>query len=470
MIKNCKEETHEMVIIGAGVSGCSTAIRLIQKGISPLIIDKDSFPRDTVGEGLSAAIGPYLKELGILDEVLACPHVVQKRSLQLVSPGGYKAYTEIDFNKPFYNERLHDFPFGFNVRRKYFDMIFFDKAIELGADIRTKMEVVKVLTNLKGDVTGLIVKNAEGERIQLNTSLVIDCSGRSSVLAKQLDIRGVLEDVFDGQWANFAIRLHFTNVNMEYLTKDIPNYDPATVNILPDKDCWYWFIPLDIEKGLISIGFVARYKLKQYIDDSSDKKQAYINLIAKHPVLKKVIEGAQVSDDIVATSRLGHMNSKMCGAGYICIGDAAFFADPAWGTGVTIALRSSKIAADCIEKAYQKSDYSETMTNAYESDFRKFIQSPFNSIRAYNYYYNDSEYVDFIVNRLNQHPTDMDMIGAVLFDYASHDEFQKWTFKEFKAFVKATGRLPVLTKVSQFNFDNGTLAGQTISNLMDQKV
>jgi flavin-dependent dehydrogenase len=285
------------------------------------------------------------------------------------------------------------------------------------------------------------------------------------VLAKQLDIRGVLEDVFEGQWANFAIRLHFFNVNMKYFTEGVPNYDPATVNILPEKDCWYWFIPLDLEKGMVSIGFVARYKLKKYIDDSIDKKQAYVDLIARHPVLAKVIEGAEVSDNIVATSRLGHMNTKMCGSGYICVGDAAFFADPAWGTGVTIALRSAEIAADIVTRAHQKSDYSDAMVEEYEKRFREVIQSPFNSIRAYNYYYNDTEYVDFIVDRLNKNSSDMDMIGAVLFDYASHEEFQKWTFREFKAFVRERGRLPVLSKVSQFNFDDGTIAGQKISGL-----
>jgi 2-polyprenyl-6-methoxyphenol hydroxylase-like FAD-dependent oxidoreductase len=79
-----KTEKHEIVIIGAGISGCSTAIRLLKQGIKPLLIDKATFPRDTVGEGLSAAIGPYLMDLGILDDILACPHVVKKRSIQLL--------------------------------------------------------------------------------------------------------------------------------------------------------------------------------------------------------------------------------------------------------------------------------------------------------------------------------------------------------------------------------------------------
>jgi hypothetical protein len=49
----------------------------------------------------------------------------------------------------------------------------------------------------------------------------------------------------------------------------------------------------------------------------------------------------------------------------------------------------------------------------------------------------------------------MDMLGAVIFDFISHQEFQRWSFREFKAYVSKTGRLPVLDRVSQLDFDTG---------------
>lgn len=60
---------REVVIVGAGVSGSSTAIRLLKQGIRPLMIDKAIFPREVVGEGLSPVICEYLKELDVLEEI-----------------------------------------------------------------------------------------------------------------------------------------------------------------------------------------------------------------------------------------------------------------------------------------------------------------------------------------------------------------------------------------------------------------
>jgi hypothetical protein len=55
----------------------------------------------------------------------------------------------------------------------------------------------------------------------------------------------------------------------------------------------------------------------------------------------------------------------------------------------------------------------------------------------------------------------MDMLGGVLFDYVSHEEFHTWSYREFKAYVRETGRMPVMEKVSQLDFDTGRFADGT---------
>ncbi len=439
-----------VVIIGAGVSGSSTAIRLLESGVTPLVVDAVNFPRDTVGEGLSAAIGPYLKELGIVDEINS-GNFLKKVSLQLVSPGGYKSYTKIDLNKKPYKNGMHEFPWGFNVRRKNFDMVFLNRARKLGAEIWLETKATEYHVDKNGQICGVSLVDKDKNKIYVNTPLVIDCSGRRSLLAKQFELRQPLQNIFEGQWANFAVRCHFRNVNMAPLKEQVQDYDFATVNILPYIDCWYWFIPL--EENLISIGFVARSKMQQYLDKSLDKKSAYRKLLAKHPVLNEVIKDADMLDDVAVTSNLGHMNTRFSGKGYLCVGDAAFFADPAWGTGVTISLLTSKLASEIAIQAIHENTYSEIFLGKYDKLYREYLQNPVNSIRAFNYYYNDTDYVDFLVKRLGNNQYDMDVIGAVLFDYLPHKEFEKWTYREFKEYVKQTGKIPTLNKVSQINFD-----------------
>ncbi|MFN7963728.1 MAG: NAD(P)/FAD-dependent oxidoreductase [Thermoanaerobaculia bacterium] len=447
-------ESRDIVVLGAGISGSSTAIRLQEAGLNVLLVDQADFPRDTAGEGISPAITPFLAELGILDTINQ-PPFVKKRSFQFVSPSGDKGYTAVDLSKPPYKDGVHSYPWGFNVQRYYFDMVFLDRAKAVGAEVRLKTRARNLVLDSEGVVTGVALVAPDGHDYEVKSRLVIDCTGRQSMVARQLALRAPLEHVFEGQWANFAVRCHFRNVNMQPLMADNPRYDPATVNIFPSNDCWLWFIPINLEQGLISIGFVARSRVSNFFEGMPNKKEGYRELFARHQVVRKVIEKAELDDNIVSTGRLGHMNSRMAGDGFLCVGDAAFFADPAWGTGVTICLASSKMAAETAVEAARQEDFSNGLLQQYERRYREMIRCPFNSIRAYNYYYNDTEYINFITRRLAKNQNDMDMLGAVLFDYASHEEFQSWTFREFKAYVAETGRMPAMERVSQLDFDTG---------------
>jgi flavin-dependent dehydrogenase len=447
------KSNYPVIIIGGGVSGSSTAIRLLQQGITPLVIEKAEFPREVVGEGLSPAICSYLDEIEVLDEINN-GDFMKKTSLQLVSPKGDLAYAQTDFNKDIYNHGIHREPWGFNVKRKDFDMVIMNKAKEKGAIVMENTTVTKILTNEDESIKGVVIKNKDYKTKEVYSPLVIDCSGRSSRLAKQFELRKPLENVFEGQWANFAIRCYFKNINTEPIVGANENYDQATVNILPFTDCWYWIIPL--EDNLVSIGFVARSKTKNYLEsvEGENKLDTYRKLIERHPVLKKVVENADMLENVLGTSRLGHMNTRMSGKGFMCVGDAGFFADPAWATGVTVALITSKHAANVAVEAIKNDDYSEQQMQKYEDKYNEYLKNPFNSIRAYNTYYGDLDYVNFLVKRLSEKPEEMHLINAVLFDYVSHSKFNEWTYNVFKAYVAETGDLPVVNKVSQLNFDS----------------
>lgn len=452
------DESHDVLILGAGIGGSATAIRLAKRGIKALVVDKSKFPRDIVGEGLSPGIAEHLDELGVLEEVDRNENCLKKASIQLVSIPGNTSYTHVDLNKKHYSDGGHQFEYGWNVRRRDFDHILFKKAEEHGAEMRTEVMAKEVIYDAETDtVEGVVLKDLQANReYVVKTRVVIDCTGRNSVIGKQLSLKDTLQEVMDGQWANFAIRTEFRNVNLDPLVNSNENYDPATVSFLPAENCWYWFIPLNIEEKLYSIGFVARSKIRQKIkQEGLTTKESYQLLIEQHPVLKKVIEGAEMQDNYVSTSQLGHLSKKMAGKGFLSVGDSAFFADPAWGTGVLLALRSSRLAVDVVADILANNDDADLSLSfdEYERQYMKMISDPFNNIRAFNYYYNDTEYFDFIVQNLAEEPEDMDMIGAVIFDYASHTKFQDWTYKQFKRFVAEKGRFPVMDKVSQIEFD-----------------
>ncbi|MGI6560798.1 MAG: NAD(P)/FAD-dependent oxidoreductase [Saccharofermentanales bacterium] len=63
---------HSVIIVGGGLGGATCAFFCSKLGLDVLMVEKDQFPRDKIcGDGLQAPMYPILKEMGILDDVLA---------------------------------------------------------------------------------------------------------------------------------------------------------------------------------------------------------------------------------------------------------------------------------------------------------------------------------------------------------------------------------------------------------------
>ena len=72
-------EIYDVVIVGAGPSGSTTAYYLAKEGFKVLLVDKFNFPRDkTCGDGLTPRALQILDEMGILDKVKQVGHRLDK--------------------------------------------------------------------------------------------------------------------------------------------------------------------------------------------------------------------------------------------------------------------------------------------------------------------------------------------------------------------------------------------------------
>ena len=64
--------SHDVIVIGAGPGGSTTAFYLAQAGLNTLLLDKADFPRDkTCGDGLTPRALHVLAEIGVLDSLAA---------------------------------------------------------------------------------------------------------------------------------------------------------------------------------------------------------------------------------------------------------------------------------------------------------------------------------------------------------------------------------------------------------------
>ncbi|MGH1542599.1 MAG: NAD(P)/FAD-dependent oxidoreductase [Arenicella sp.] len=162
----------DVLIIGAGPSGCACAIQLLRQGKKVTIVDKTKFPRHAPGETLHPAIEPLLEKLGVKKTALKLSSIRHKGITNIVN--GKLSYTP-------YNEAMSWK--GFQFLRSELDHVLLLKAKNLGATVLFNHKPKKFAY----DAIGKIVK-VHFQDITIEPEYVIDAAGRSGLLAKRLNI------------------------------------------------------------------------------------------------------------------------------------------------------------------------------------------------------------------------------------------------------------------------------------------
>ena len=114
--------THpcDVLVLGGGPAGSSIAAILAERGWKVEVWEKNPHPRFHIGESLLPHTLPYLKQLGVFEEVAKIG--LQKFGAELVSPDHDNPVT-LYFSGAL--DKSH--PYAFQVRRSEFDNILLRK-------------------------------------------------------------------------------------------------------------------------------------------------------------------------------------------------------------------------------------------------------------------------------------------------------------------------------------------------------
>ncbi|MCG9697838.1 NAD(P)/FAD-dependent oxidoreductase [Shewanella sp. Isolate11] len=356
------EQDYDVVIIGAGPSGSVAASLLQQQGRRVLVLEKQQFPRFSIGESLLPCCMQILE---------------QANMITAVNQAGFQFKNGAAFNA---NGRATLFDFTdkytagpgttFQVQRGEFDKLLADSASQQGVEIRYKQTVTAVELD---DKPQLSVTNDEGENYQVSAKFILDASGFGRVLPRLLDLE---------RPSNLPTRSAiFTHIEDNIEQVDMGNYqfdrNKILISVHPDnQDIWYWLIPFS--NGRCSLGVVAEPHLLGDVD--KDLEANLLRLVAEEPRLKQLLSKSKIVRDCAKLQGYSANVSTLATDKFALLGNAGEFLDPVFSSGVTIAMQSASMAVDCLgkqldgERVDWQQDYATPLMRGVDT-FRTYVEA-----------------------------------------------------------------------------------------------
>src|SRR5688572_11549424 len=166
-------EAWDSIVVGARCAGSPVAMLLARKGYRVLVVDRATFPSDTISTHVVHPLGvAALERWGLLDRLIAtgCPPI--------------HTYA-FDFGPMTISGSpgTDDSPVAYCPRRIVLDKLLVDAAAEAGAEVREGFTVDEVLIE-NGAVVGIRGHSKDGKTVTERARVVVGADGRHSHVAK----------------------------------------------------------------------------------------------------------------------------------------------------------------------------------------------------------------------------------------------------------------------------------------------
>ncbi|MEX8194666.1 NAD(P)/FAD-dependent oxidoreductase [Comamonas guangdongensis] len=382
-------EKTEILIMGAGPSGSVAAGLLRKQGRQVLIVEKEIFPRFSIGESLLPQSMEYIEQAGMLQDVVEAGF--QYKNGAAFAKGALR--TAFDFRDKF----SPGWGTTYQVQRANFDKVLADAAEKAGTEIRYRHTVVAV--DVSGAQPRVTVRSPEGEEYVVQARFLLDASGFARILPRMLDLE---------RPSDFPVRgALFTHIEDRIVAQDMDR-SKILISVHPEyQDVWFWTIPFS--NGRCSQGVVATPEfLARYQGTEVERLQA---IIAEAPSLSQVLRHAQWDTPGRSITGYSANVTSLWGSGYALLGNAGEFLDPVFSSGVTIAFKSASLAAACIARMWQGEAVD------WQADYAVPLQAGVNTFRAFVQGWYDGGFQDVIFHESHA-PEIRRMIASILAGYA----------------------------------------------------
>lgn len=317
------KEFVDVLIIGAGPSGCVSASYLHNNNVKIKVVEKTKFPRLVVGESLIPRVMDHFAEAELF-ESLDAMNFEKKLGARFIRG---EEICVFDFSKKF----GEGWDWTWQVPRADFDNTMAQEIIRKGIDLEFESEVLEV--SFEGKNSRTIVKDKEGNLKEINAKFIIDSSGYGRVLPRLLDL-----DTPSKLDPHSSIFAHVKDINR-------PQGEEGTMisfDIL-ETEVWLWVIPFS--NGNTSLGVVGPTDFINSLSENKDNAEALRNAIQLSDYYMKRFQGTRFLFEPVKLENYSRSVKKMYGDGFALTGNSSEFLDPVFSSGVAFATESGMLAA-----------------------------------------------------------------------------------------------------------------------------
>lgn len=306
---------YDVIIIGGGLAGLSSAIHLSKNGVSVLLLEKSTYPKHKVcGEYVSNEVLDYLSYLEIDVWSHGAKNIdsfafsdTRGRAIKVALPLG-----------------------GFGISRYKLDEILYHRAVHNGVDVQQEVavnvvlgkDVFKVTTRSGIAYTGHYVLGAYGKRSGMDVTL-----SRKFIQNKT-------------PW--IGVKAHYQAAF------------PENVVALHNFKGGYCGLS-QVETGLVNACYLTHKDVfKEYTDLEAFQRV----ILEKNSELRRFFEEATLAFEKPLTiSQISFETKEVVSNNILMIGDSAGLIHPLCGNGMAMAIHSAKIASETLlETLHNKRD------------------------------------------------------------------------------------------------------------------
>ena len=328
--------SYDAIVVGARCAGSPTAMLLARKGYRVLLVDRASFPSDTVSTHLIHPPGvAVLKRWGLLDRLAAtgCPAI----------------HTYSFDMGPFVIAGSPGFApdaVSYAPRRTVLDKLLVDAAAEAGVEVREGFVVEEVLADA-GRVSGIRGRDAGGRPVTENARVVIGADGIHSLVART----GGAESYHERAPLQAGYYTYWSGLPMDGRFEAYDRQGRAWA-------AW----PTNDDQTLV----IVSWPYAEFEANRHDIEGHYLKALERAPEFAERVRAARREERYVGMAVTGFFR-RPYGPGWALVGDAGYNKDFITAQGIQDAFRDAEACVHALDQSFSEKQSFDVAMGEYQA-------------------------------------------------------------------------------------------------------